>query len=106
MACALSSFWEAPKPLYFWNQGIKLHLIGGCHFDSGLVTPLSPPAMQQEILKKQHYRNWGRQFIFYENYLAEIKYFLYTEMTEQSLLLKNINIQSQCRYYHNFQMKS
>ena len=40
---ALSSFEEPLRYGYFWNQGVKLHHIGGCHFDSGLVTSLWPP---------------------------------------------------------------
>ncbi len=43
MAGTLSSFEEPLRHGYFWNQGVKLHHIGGCHFDSGLVTPLGPP---------------------------------------------------------------
>ncbi len=43
MAGALSSFEEPLRYGYFWNQGVKLHHIGGCHFDSGLVTSLGPP---------------------------------------------------------------
>ena len=43
MAGALSSFEEPLRYWYFLNQGVKLHHIGGCHFDSGLLPSLAPP---------------------------------------------------------------
>ena len=54
MAGALSSFEEPLRYGYFWNQGVKLHHIGGCHFDSGLVTSLGPP------LAAVHLRTGGK----------------------------------------------
>ncbi len=38
MAGGLSSLEEGLRYGYFWNQGIKLHHIGGCHFGLGSGT--------------------------------------------------------------------